>query len=141
VRFKFSLDVDLRKLEQAADNAKKALERGMNDIVDDLVRTSSETAPHYKGTLEKSWSRDVTWKGNRIEGEVTYSVKEDDFNYALWTHEADYNLGEGSLAKPGGTGMSGTSYPVGNKYLTRPLEGEAKTYKAHIAKEIEKELR
>lgn len=141
MRMKFDINVDMKKLEAAAGRAKQAIERGMNDVVDDLVRTSSETSPHDEGVLEKSWSREVKRIGSRIEGTVEYSVKEDGFNYALWTHEADYNLGPGSEAKPGGTGMSGTRYPVGNKYLTRPLAGEAEAYRDHIAEELRKELR
>jgi hypothetical protein len=119
-----------------------AMELAMNDCVDDLVRVSSQCAPHDKGILEKSWGRDVYWSGpNKITGVVDYSVAEGDFNYALWTHEEVYNLGPGSQKKPPGVGMSGKTYEVGRKYLTRPLYGEAPTYKQHMQNMINEALK
>lgn len=141
----FDVDDFLRNLDFSDVKVRKGAERGMNDAVDDLVRVSSEIAPHDKGTLSRSHDRDVSWTGNKVTGEVTYSVTEASpsgkrFNYALWTHEQTYNLGDGSRAKPGTSGMSGKHYDVGNKYVERPLKGESDAYKAHIAKEIRKEL-
>jgi hypothetical protein len=53
-------------------------------------------------------------------------------------HEQQYNLGEKSLAKGGGTGMSGANYSVGSQFLTRPLHGEEETYKKYFAKQVKK---
>lgn len=142
MRIDFDFKLDMKKLEAVAGQVRKAMELGMNDVVDDLIRTSSDTTPILKGTLQKAWSRNVRWlSASKIEGTVGYRADEGGFNYALWTHEYDYKLGAESLKKPGGTGMSGKHYPVGNKYLTRPLEGEKQAYHDHIAKEIREELR
>lgn len=140
---KVSWSFDVSAITRAV---KDATETGMNDCVDDLVRVSSQCAPHDKGILEKSWGRDVYWSGSKkIVGVVDYSVSEaasgKSFNYALWTHEEVYNLGEGSRQKEPGVGMSGKTYEVGRKYLTRPLYGEADTYKQHIQKMIDEALK
>lgn len=127
-------------LRNANQSVGKIVEKALNECADDLIRTSSESAPHYKGVLEESSSKDVVVQTSKATATVTYSVKESnsngDFNYALKMHEDDYNLGEKSRAKQGGTGMSGKNYPVGKKYLTRPLYGEAETYKEHITKRL-----
>lgn len=137
--------IDTRNLERAIHGTKRAFKEAVNDCIDDLVRTSSETAPHDKGILEKSFSKEVYGENTDvITGYVDYSVKEahgdGTYNYALAMHEKNYQLGSGSRAKPGGTGMSGQHYPVGKKFLTRPLEGEKEAYKDHIEKAIKREL-
>jgi len=45
---------DLEKIKGLEREVEKALQKAMEDCVDDLARTSSETAPHDKGILEKS---------------------------------------------------------------------------------------
>ncbi|MTV49846.1 hypothetical protein GJ688_12775 [Heliobacillus mobilis] len=117
------------------------LKQAVHDCVDNLVRTSSETAPHDKGILEKSFAMEATSNSGTVTATVGYCIKERGFNYALAMHELSYRLGPKSLAKPGGYGMSGKRYPVGNKFLTRPLEGEAQTYKQHIERELQKVLK
>lgn len=64
-----------------------------------------------------------------------------EFNYAIWIHEETYNLGPGSQQKGGSTGSSGAYYPVGNKYLTRPLDGESPHYRDRFEEEIKSALR
>ncbi|MCW2279106.1 hypothetical protein [Heliophilum fasciatum] len=122
----------LCKLEAAKQAVQRDVVEAVNDCADDLIRVSSEIAPHDKGILEKSHAREVAPKGDQVTATIAYSVNEGEFNYAMAMHEREYNLGPGSSAKPGTEGMSGTHYSVGNKYLTRPLEGEAKVYREHI---------
>jgi hypothetical protein len=107
----------------------------------DLQRVASETTPYDEGDLEMSGFHDVDVNGTEIKGWVAFEVFNKDFNYAIWTHEENYNLGEGSQKKSGGSGMSGKSYPVGNKYLTRPFEGEAPAYRDLIEQEIKDSLK
>lgn len=147
MRIRMDIDMQdvLQSLERSNRNIGRIVKQAVDDCVDDLIRTSSEIAPHDKGVLEKSWAKKVKVSAMQVEAEVTYSVKESDengnyFNYALWTHEADYNLGPESQAKPGGNGMSGRHYPVGNKYITRPLEGEKEAYKEHIVESLQREI-
>jgi hypothetical protein len=135
----------LKKLTVRKAEAKAALKVAMEDVTDDLVRVSSEIAPHDKGILEMSHGKEIKYDGFSAVSTVSYSVREANrtysFNYALWIHEGTYNLGPGSLAKPGTEGMSGKHYDVGPKYLTRPLEGEGETYKDHIKKIVGKAVR
>lgn len=119
----------------------------MKDCMKDLERVASETTPYDEGDLEMGGFRDVDIEGSKIVGWVGFEAWNDnpnrsyDFNYAIWIHEENYNLGEKSKQKSGGRGISGKSYPVGKKYLTRPLEGEAPTYRNLIEQEIKKALK
>lgn len=141
--------VNVRNAGKIKAAVRNSIEEAVNDVTDDLVRTSSETAPHLRGILEQSYGRSVGWQSKSCIGVVDYSVVEDNgqngFDYALWIHEdTEYELGEKSLQKAaggGGVGMSGNSYPVGNKFLTRPLEGEAEAYRKHMQSAVDKGLK
>ncbi len=128
--------VDWGRLRGLASELQATLKEAVEDCMDDLARTSSETAPHDKGILENSYQKEVTGGADKAEGTVEFSVRESysggNFNYAIKMHEGTYNLGPGSQAKPGGTGMSGKHYTVGRKFLERPLQGEQEAYKKHI---------
>jgi hypothetical protein len=104
-----------------------AMVTGMEDAVDDLRRISTDIAPIDKGILRASAKTSMRQNKGGIVGEVSFSAVENGgsgrFNYALWTHEYDYELGEQSKAAPGTDG-----YSVGNKYLERPLKGERDKY-------------
>ncbi|MCS1350320.1 hypothetical protein [Mechercharimyces sp. CAU 1602] len=91
--------------------------------VDDLERIAVNVAPIDTGQLRRSSQKKVKTKGDVITGEVSFSASERGFNYALWTHEYDYNLGPQSSSAGGTDG-----YSVGNKYLSRPLYGEQNKY-------------
>jgi len=142
------IDVDfgnvLNQLSGMEGRAKRAMEQSLNDCVDDLVRVSSEITPLDKGILSRSHAKEVRVRGVKAEATVSYTVRErnrnGDFNYALWIHEGSYNLGPASQRRPGTTGMSGKHYDVGNKYLTRPLEGEQETYIRHMRDEIRRAI-
>lgn len=139
--FEFDVDGFLKSLDFTDKKVRKAAEQGMEDAVNDLVRVSSDIAPIDKGTLSKSVDSKVYWTlGNSVVGEVSFSIREGKFNYALWTHEEVYKHGEGTLNNPPAQGMSGKSYYAGRKYLERPLKGESDTYRNHIAETIRKEL-
>lgn len=127
------------RMGQIEKSVFRNLEAAMNDAVDDLVRISSAIAPVETGTLRRSWQRDVkAVLGESIIGEVSYSAVSYSpgygrFNYAIWTHEATYKLGPRSAASSGTDG-----YSVGNKYLTRPLYGEARKYLEWFREALEK---
>lgn len=122
--------------------AQKIYQQALNDALDDLVRTSSQSAPHDEGILEKSWSKDLKFSGNRPFGVVSYTVKKSggkgNFNYALKMHEGGYELGPGSRNKPGGKGMSGKTYKVGPGYLGDVAKGERQAYSKHIEDKLVK---
>jgi hypothetical protein len=115
------------KLNVNEKRVQLAMIDGMQDAVDDLKRIATDIAPIDKGILRASGTTKVLPSVTGVVGEVAFSAVENGgsgrFNYALWTHEYDYNLGEQSQAAPGTDG-----YSVGNKYLERPLKGERDKY-------------
>lgn len=136
----FSVRVNTGNFRKYSENVKAAYTQALNDCIDDLVRTSSQSAPHDEGILEQSWAKEIQNSNGGPVGRVSFSVRESssggNFNYALKMHEGRYKLGPNSQSKPGGVGMSGTQYPVGPGYLGNVLKGEANAYKEHIKKEI-----
>jgi hypothetical protein len=126
-------------LDVKNEAVKQAVEEAMDDAVDDLGRIAQNIAPIDKGTLRRSVNRRkrVYWSAgkNVLTGTVGFSAMEGNFNYAIWTHEMEYNLGEQSQAAPGTDG-----YDVGNKYLERPLKGEAPKYFKWLSDATGKEL-
>lgn len=135
---------NMKKIEKKVWNASlKTMKMAMKD----LERVASETAPLDEGDLEMGGFNDVDKEGKKLIGWVGFEAWNDnpkrsyDFNYAIWIHEETYNLGERSRQKTGGAGMSGKTYAVGNKYLTRPHEGEAPYYREQIEKAVKKKLR
>lgn len=138
----FSVELDatefLNKMNLMIPKVEKAAKQSANDVVDELIRISSDIAPIDKGILHKSHSREVKVSGGNVEAKVEYHVKEGSFNYALWIHEGIYNHGAGTMARTGTTGWSGKHYYAGRKYLERPLKGEEKAFYEHIAKAIKK---
>lgn len=111
------------------------------DVVTDLKRTSSAAAPHDKGFLEKNHYRITTASGGQLRGEVFFTAKRNGFDYAEYTHDADYNLGEKSKRKTGGKSKfaSGT-IGVGKSYLSNTVESSTDGYIEHMAESYHKAL-
>lgn len=116
-----------------------AVKLGVHDSMDDLKLIASNIAPIETGVLRASGSYRVKAQVGGIVGELTFSATNTDgkgrFNYAYWTHEKDYDLGQQSASAPGMRG-----YHVGNKYLERPLKGESEKYIRWIGEEVGKVL-
>lgn len=133
-----------REIERAVE---KATMKAMKFAMKDLERVASETAPLDEGDLEMGGVHDVDTTSKGLKGWVWFEAWNDnpdrsyDFNYAVWTHEQTYNLGPKSKKKGSGSGLSGKTYPVGNKYLTRPLEGESPFYRDKIEEEVKESLK
>lgn len=105
----------------------------MQASADDLERISTNIAPIDTGQLRRSATKKVSGT-TRIVGEVGFSAVTTSpgygsFNYALWTHEASYT--------PSHSGGS-DGYAIGNKYLSRPLYGEAEKYFRWWAEGVQK---
>ncbi|MDR4936063.1 hypothetical protein RGU11_06740 [Rossellomorea marisflavi] len=137
--FEFDATDFFEKLDKADRNVTGVGRAIMEDSVMDLAKIASNIAPIEYGALGGSAKSKTAVKRGDIEGEVTFSAVNKDgngrFDYAYWTHEMDYNLGPASSRA---TGMAG--YSVGNKYLERPLKGEAKKYVDWWAKALAKGL-
>lgn len=135
------IKVNRSSLRDAQAKLDKAAEEGMNKIVTDLLRVSSEAAPFEEGDLERAGEKAVFSTRDEVIGVVGFEVYNRDFEYATWIHEDEtYNLQEGSLmkGKKPAKGMSGRTYAVDRKYMSRPLYGEANTYKRLLEEEVEK---
>ncbi|MEH7116907.1 hypothetical protein V7128_05695 [Neobacillus vireti] len=139
-RLRFDIRIERNLIPQVSRNTKNVVKKSVRTIAQDLARTASGAAPHLTGDLESSWSIEYQLSADRMTATVEFAVFKGGFNYAIAMHEWTYNLGEGSRAKAGGTGMSGRSYAVGRKFLTRVLEGEAEAYKDYIAEQIRQQL-
>jgi hypothetical protein len=137
---RFDASQFMRHLTEKQFAVQKGAVRGVQDSMDDLSRIASNIAPIDTGILRASAKARVTAKLNAsIIGEVTFSAVNREgngrFNYALWTHEYMENLGAQSASAPGTDG-----YTVGDKYLERPLLGEAEKYLRWVAEEIAREM-
>ncbi|GEK57121.1 hypothetical protein CHL76_02200 [Marinococcus halophilus] len=142
----FSADLNIGKFQKRLNGIKKEAQEnattGTNDAVDEILRIASEIAPFQYGTLQRSHKRKVNEKRGGLFAEIAFSVSEGGFNYARWIHEGVYELGSESVSKGGTTSnLSGKSYAVGRKYLSRPIEGESEAVRQHIAKLVSKALR
>lgn len=134
--FDFDASDFLNRLNRTEHGAEQAAVQAMEDNTDDLARIAQNIAPIDKATLRRGMQKKVKLSRDRLIGEVSFRAVENGFNYAIWTHEADYNLGPTS-AQAGGT----DGYTVGNKYLERPLKGEAEKYIRNVAEAVREELR
>lgn len=124
--FEFDTSDFMNLLKVKESDIKESTSERMHDCLDDLARISTNIAPIDKTTLRRSETDEVFEENGQIVGEISFSATEDNggrFNYAYWTHEMDYELGEQSASSPGTDG-----YDVGNKYVERPLKGESKKY-------------
>ncbi|MCP6683001.1 hypothetical protein [Bacillus nakamurai] len=134
-----SFTLDAGDFLSLLDNREAAVEQSaktaMHDNTDDLARLAQNIAPIDKATLRRGMKKKVTLKRDSLIGEVSFRAVDKGFNYALWTHEAEYNLGTASASAGGISG-----YPVGNKYLERPLKGESQKYINHVADAVRREL-
>jgi hypothetical protein len=133
---KTRVSINLKGLKTTRKEVRAAVEEAIEIIGEDFIRTSSEAAPKDKGVLEDSHSYSAAWQGDSYNAVIDYSVKEENgnhgFDYAEYIHESDYyNLGENSLQKAdggGATGMSGKTYEVDRRFMSRVIEGEQEAY-------------
>lgn len=131
-RFKVDVDfVDNSKLLNG--KIKKAMKDAVLDVTLDLKRVASMSAPHDTGYLEKNAQHEVYVASQYVEGTVGFSAVENGFNYAQWTHDEEYELGEKSARKRGGKSKFGSgTVPVGQGYLENSLEYNKQGYLDHI---------
>lgn len=125
----------------------KSIQGGMTeafeDVVLDVERVSSESAPHKTGFLEKNKVRHLS-QGVNLEAEVVFKAFSDGkkpFNYAEKMHDSKYNLGPGSRRKPGGTlAFGGGTVPVGQGFLVNAVTKGGAGYIAHLQKGLNSSL-
>lgn len=118
------------------DYAKQAFNR----VSTDVKRVSSDAAPHKTGFLEKN-HLDIDYGKSDWKAEVYFiATAADGFDYAEWTHTADYNLGPKSRQKPGGNSKFTGHVKVGKGYLSNTVEQGHDNYVAHIQEKLNKSI-
>ena len=113
----------------------KAVNKGMNDITDDLLRVAQQRSPVDEGTLEKSGTSQIIHSSKSIKGIVSFSARNKGFNYAKQMNDKTYKLGKKSIAKSGRgvrSKFSNVSMKVGTGYLTDSLEKCSEGYSKHL---------
>lgn len=127
--------IKLPKLDVLTKEIYQAVENGMHDITDDLLRVATLRSPVDSTTLEKSGTSKVKASDKGVTGQVTFSARNKGFNYALQMDKGSYNLGKKSKAKASKgvkSKFSKTSMKVGSGYLTDSAEKCADGYAKHI---------
>lgn len=136
----YSVQILRNNFPKYSNRTRTAYNKAFRKIVNDVIRTSSQSAPHKTGYLEGAYSEETKVTGDNAVCTVSYSAvtksSKGDFNYALDMHEKKYNLGAGSRAKAGGVGMSGKQYPVGTGFLGDVVKGEQEAYADFIEKSV-----
>lgn len=132
---KFDFDDFFRGLDWSKAAIKEGAKEGMEDALEHLLRESRDLAPLSAsgGRLRESGKMQSRVVGEKVEGEVSFSVVEETesgeaYDYAVITHE----LGE-SYKNP-------TTPGTQPKYLERPLKQNADKYQEMIANGIKKGL-
>lgn len=112
---------------------KRAMQEAILDVTLDLKRVASQSAPHDTGYLERNAKHEIYTASNYVEGSVGFSAVHSGFDYAKWTHDEHYNLGEKSQRKRGGKSRyGGATVPVGTGYLENALNFNKQGYMNHI---------
>lgn len=141
---RFRMDVNLTdNTQRISRRMNTILEDAMTDVVLDLKRVASGSAPHRTGFLERNAQHDISVSNGKLVGSVGFSAVEHGFNYAQWTHDKKYDLGEKSARKRGG--LSGIGHggivPVGTGYLENALNMNKRGYLQYLQEKYEEALR
>lgn len=121
------------EIKDRAKRIGKNIDNGMRDAFTDVIldvkRVSSESAPHRTGFLENN-RYSIEEKSSGFVGYVGFEARSKrNFDYATWTHDADYNLGEKSRRKRGGASSFGNGIvPVGKGYLQNTVDRNSRGY-------------
>lgn len=125
-------------------NMSRNMKEAFEDIVLDAARVSSDAAPHETGHLERN-RKTFTWSDGRYHADIKFRAVNTrgrrPFDYARWTHDANYSLGEGSRRKSGGNSNFGSRVPVGTGYLSNTLSNNRSGYLQHLDDAYKKSLK
>ena len=80
-------------------NIIRAVEDGIEDCTDDLLRVATLRTPVDSQTLEQSGTSRIDKSGRSVVGQVSFSAVSKGYNYAKKMNEGSYNLGKMSLTK------------------------------------------
>ena len=114
---------------------KVGAKEGFDTVALDIQRTTSGASPFKTGVLQSN-HLDIDYGKGSWLATIYFVADNNVFDYAEWTHEATYNLGPKSQAKPDADSKFAGIVPVGRKYATRVVEQGEDAYKEHITNEI-----
>lgn len=120
-----------------------AVKDAMDDIRDDFNMVSESLTPYKTGKLENSrYTRRYYKNKDNVYFTVSYKAINKGFDYATWTHDADYNLGEGSRAKrPARSRFAKGSLRVGKGYMSQVQEASQEAWTEYINHTINRKLK
>lgn len=135
--FEINLDKFANKIVAAGDTIGIGVKIGMQDVLDDWKRESTDLAPlsEHGGTLRKSIFTELeVGKGLNVKGTITANATEKSkgygrFNYAYYIHEIG-----GEIKNP-------TTPGTIDKFLDKPAEDNEDRWLGIIEDEIEDQLR
>lgn len=129
--------------EKSPDVVYEAVKNCMDDIRDDVIKVSSSLAPHKTGALDSSARARRYYRNlNNCWFSVTFYGDNKGFDYATWTHDETYNLGEGSRRKRPVQGrFAKGALRVGKGYLSQVEQASEKSWKEFIDTNVKKKLR
>lgn len=132
---RFGVEVEfIDKTKLLRGKVKKAMKDAVLDVTLDMKKVASASAPHASGFLEKNAQHNISVASQYVEGSVSFSAMHRGFNYAKWTHDANYKLGDKSKKKSGGKSKFGSgTVPVGKGYLENTLSINKAGYLNHLA--------
>ena len=125
----YNLHKGVRKALMLHENQAKFLMRAVRDTI---VKAAKDRVPFDKGILMASITGDVVQNKKSYAATCYVPSNSPAASYAVWIHEGDYNLGEGSLEHQAKTGCT-----VGPRFITRGIEDNI--YK--IEEDIKKALK
>lgn len=117
----------------------------MDDIRDDVNMVTESLTPFKTGTLEAGrYTRRYYKNLDKCYFTISYKANnpKDGFDYATWTHDADYNLGEGSRAKrPARSRFAKGLLTVGKGYMSQVQEKSENAWTEYIRTNVMRKLR
>lgn len=127
-------------LSGLADKLERNAKEAFNTVSTDIQRTSADASPRDTGFLEKN-HLDINYGGSTWEATIWFLAFNGAFDYADWTHTADYNLGTGSQGKAGGSSRFAGHVAVGKGYLSNTVSQGKVAYENHLTQAVQDSLR
>lgn len=115
----------------------------MDDIKDDVLAVSKSLAPKKTGKLESSArTRKKYVNLESCSFSITFKGNNKGFDYATWTHDKDYKLGVGSMAKqPKKSRFAKGTLRVGKGYMSQVIESSDKEWLRFISQNVDRKLK
>lgn len=138
--------IDVKGLDAWGDAGQvvfDAVKDCMDDIRDDVSEVSESLTPYKTGKLESSQYVRRYYKNlQKCYFTISYKGENKGFDYATWTHDEKYNLGEGSRAKrPARSRFAKGTLTVGTGYVSQIQEASEDNWARFISTNIGKKLK